>query len=580
MRLALPSGRNVVIAALVVVVISFIAVACWISHLDKVIVRTKGPYEGYYWTVAQYEMAYLRMREATEILALHGDIDDDELSKRVDVLMSKALILTGDSELTTFFESIPGFEAGKEKIVAFHRRVNPMLDSIDGLRARADDLLQEFSDIEGTILALANEVRMEEMEASSTALESLLKQRQLLWIAIWIDFGLMLVCVLCVSFSWSRFRKVTARERALEAEHIAVQAKTQFLSMVSHELRSPLQSIISALDVLEESQQALPEQASVTRRIRRSADELAVHLRDLLTLARGQTGRIELRPEVFEASALVREMVQDATEAAEAKGLELTVETPSDPIFAVADGARIGQLLQNLIDNAVKYTNQGRVAVTLLPFDTSKAALRLRVADTGPGLPANAAGTVTQGLEPEPHQPGRGRGIGLAVVRALLQQLGGSIQISETKGGGTTVDLIIPAVVAEDRAPVEGSGERRLLIVGDGSERMEEMVHACAALALRCDTAGSTAVALNLLAAHCYGTVLIDLEMLSSSGAELVAKVRACSLNGHVRLVAMASGRAWKSELGAFDTVLEKPVRREQIAALTQPKKILPAQRK
>ncbi|VTU32616.1 Aerobic respiration control sensor protein ArcB [Variovorax sp. SRS16] len=543
--------------------------------------NSTGPGEGYYWTVAQYEMAYLRVREAIEILALHGDVGDDELSKRGAVLMSRELILTSESELTAYFENIPGFAVGRQEIVAFHRRVDPMLDSPEESRAHAGELVKEFANIENTILTLATEVNMEELQARSATLESLLTQRHLLWIAVRIDFGLMLLWVLSASLSLSRYlREVRTRERALEAEHIAVQAKTQFLSMVSHELRSPLQSIISALDVLEESQQALPEQASVTRRIRRSADELAVHLRDLLTLARGQTGRIELRPEVFEASALVREMVEDATEAAEAKGLKLTVETPSDPIFAVADGARIGQLLQNLIDNAVKYTSQGRVAVTLLPFDTLKAALCLRVADTGPGLPANAIGTVTQGLEPVPHQPGRGRGIGLAVVRALLQQLGGSIQVSETRGGGTTVDLVIPAVAAEDRAPVEGSGERRLLIVDDSSERMEEMAHACAELALRCDRASSTAVALNLLAAHCYGTVLIDLEMLRKSGAEMVAKVRACSLSGHARVVAMASGRARKNDLSAFDIVLEKPVRREQIAALMQPQRIPPAQQK
>lgn len=559
-------ARNVITAVLAVIAISFVAVSTWISRLDEQIMQKAGPNEGYYWTVAQYELAYLRMRETAEVLALGGDIDDDELSRRSAVLMSKALILTGESELTAFFESIPGFAIGRQAIVAFHRRVNPMLDSPTVLRAHAPTLVKEFAPIEETILTLSNAVRVEELEARSAALESLLTRRRLLWITVWIAFGLMLLWVLSVSLSWARYqREARARERALQSERQAVQAKTRFLGMVSHELRSPLQSIVSALDVLE-SRQSLPDQAEITRRIRRSADELAVQLRDLLTLARGPTGRIELRPEVFEATELAREMAEDAASAAEAKGLRLTVETPPEPIFVVADGARIGQLLHNLIDNAVKYTDRGGVAVSLQAFDASAALLRLRIADTGPGLPAAAAGTVTQGLEPVPHQPGRGRGIGLAVVRALLLQLGGSIEVSWNPGGGTTVDLAIPAVAAEERTPAEGSGTRRLLVVSDRRELLEKIAGIGAELDLSCDTARSAAVALNLLAAHAYGTVVIDVDMPGNISADVAAQVRTAGLNRSARLVAMAAGRGPAE--GTFDAVLKKPIRREQAAAV------------
>ena len=548
------------------IAIFFVAVSSWISELDEKIVHGIGPVEGYYWTVAQYQLAYLRMREAAEILTLRGDMDDDELSKRSDVLMSKAQILTGESELTSFFASISGFEAGKQTIEAFHHRVNPMLDSPQAVRVHARELAKEFAAIEETILTLANAVAIEDMQARDATLESLLTRRRLLWITVWIAFGLMLLCVLSVRLSWSRYqREARARERALESERQAVQAKTQFLGMVSHELRSPLQSIVSALDVLE-SRHALPDQAEINRRIRRSADELTVQLRDLLTLARGETGRIELRPEVFEATELAREMAEDAASAAEAKGLRLTVETPSEPIFVVADGARIGQLLHNLIDNAVKYTDRGSVAVSLQAFDASAALLRLRIADTGPGLPAAAADTVTQGLEPVSHQPGRGRGIGLAVVRALLLQLGGSIEVSWNPGGGTTVDLAIPAVAAEERTPAEGSGTRRLLVVSDRRELLEKIAAIGAELDLSCDTARSAAVALNLLAAHAYGTVLIDLDMPGKTSANLAAQVRTAGLNRSARLVAMASGRGPAE--GTFDAVLKKPIRREQAATV------------
>ncbi|WP_345541610.1 hybrid sensor histidine kinase/response regulator [Variovorax defluvii] len=565
--------RNIATAALAVVTLIFVAISSYISDLDETIVHGTGPVEGYYWTVSQYQLAYLRMREAAEVLALQGNVVDDELSKRSDVLMSKALILTGDSELTAFFESIAGFTAGRSATAAFHHRVNPMLDSPESVRMHASELAKEFAGIEDVVLTLANAVAIEDMKARHTAMESLLTRRRLLWISVWFGFSLMLLWVLSMSLSWSRYlREAKARERALESERQAVRAKTQFLGMVSHELRSPLQSIVSALDVLE-SRQAWGAQSEVTRRIRRSADELAVQLRDLLTLARGQTGHIELRPEVFDAVELVREITGDAASAAESNGLSMAVNVPQEALFVVADGGRIGQLLHNLVNNAVRYTERGGVTVSLQAFDASSALLHLRIADTGPGLPDAAAATMTQGREPVPHQPGRGRGIGLAVVRALLLQLGGSVEVSRTPGGGTTLALAIPAVAAEERAPTKGSGEDRVLVASDDRELLGKVARMCANLELRGDTAPSAAFALNLLAAHTYGAVLIDLGMPGTTAAELAGRVRTSSLNCSAHLVGMTAARSCAEALAAFDSIWGKPIGAAQITALMQQRK-------
>ncbi|WP_179106834.1 hybrid sensor histidine kinase/response regulator [Variovorax sp. KK3] len=562
-----PSGRSVVIAALMVIAISFALIGLWISRLDEEIARKAGPNEGYYWTVAQYELAYLRLREALEVVALHGEMRDEELSKRSDVLMSKALILIGESELATLFEGIAGFADGRRAIDSFHRRVDPALDAPSFMRIHASELVQEFASIENTILTLANAVRQEEMIARDIAVESLLTRRRLLWIAVWFGFGLMLLWVLSVSVSWSRYRREAAeRERALESERQAVRAKTRFLGMVSHELRSPLQSIIAAVDVLER-RRALPEQAEVTRRIRRAADELAVQLGDLLTLARGQTGRIQLRPEVFEAVELVREATENAAAAAEAKGLHLRLDIPSDPVFVVADGARVSQLLDNLAGNAVRHTKRGGVTITLQPFDARAAMLNLRIEDTGPGLPGAAAATLKHGIDPLLYTPGKGRGIGLAVVRALLLQLGGSVEVAAIQGSGTTIDLAIPAVAAEDRAPSAVSGNGRVLCVSDRRAVLEQVARVCRQLGLVCDEAGDAAVASNRLAAHAYAAVLVDMDTPSMSGVELAAQLRASALNGGTRLLALTSSRRPNEASSAFDALLKIPIRRESLVA-------------
>jgi signal transduction histidine kinase/ActR/RegA family two-component response regulator len=566
--------RNAILGVLSLMIVLLIGASVSISRLDDQIIRSAGPEEGYYWTVAQYQLAYLQMREAMKIVALDGNIDDDEVARRIAVWMSKASILTGDSELTDSFKAIPGFASRTQEILAFHRHAERSLDTPADMRPRARELLDEFAGIEPTILSLVNEVRLEEIRARSSILDSLLFRRQLLYAALWAGFAAMLWVVI-VSISWSRhLREAKAREQALDAERRAVQAKTQFLGMVSHELRSPLQSIVSALDVLE-SRHALPDQAEVTRRIRRSANELAVQLRDLLTLARGQAGRIELRPEVFEATELVREVAADSNADARARGLALTVTTPSDPLFVVADGARIGQLLHNLIGNAVKYTEHGGVVVRLREFEEAAATLHFSIVDTGPGLPASATATLAEGLELQPQGPRKGRGIGLAVVRALLQQLDGKVLLSKTAGGGTTIELVVPAVPAEERPPAKGSGEGRLLVVDDRRDLLEGFAQVSAELGLHCDTASSAATALNLLAAHVYDTVLIDLDMPGKSGADLAAEVRAGSLNSDIRLVAMSAGLvAPEDAVRAFDAVFEKPLDGPRLlAALAAPRR-------
>ncbi|MGQ3054739.1 MAG: hybrid sensor histidine kinase/response regulator [Roseateles sp.] len=388
---------------------------------------------------------------------------------------------------------------------------------------------------------------------------------------LWLELSAVWEAML-FSFALAHRLKVAenASKRAVLDREVAVRHKEFFLGMVSHELRSPLQSIVSALDVLE-SKRASPEQAEVMKRIRRSANELAVQLRDMLTLARGQTGRMELRPEVFEACELVQESVESMAREAEAKGLAFSVVTPAEPLFLVADGVRIGQLVHNLVSNAVKYTDHGSVSVTLKTCPNGTDEFRIVVADTGPGLPESAAATVTRGLQAEPVLFGERRGIGLAVVRALMMQLDGTVEVSPTPGGGTTFELVVPAARAEDRPPVAGTGEGRILVVDDRPELLSGFAQVCAELGLICDTASSAAMALNLLAAHAYGAVLIDLDMPHKTGAQMATEVRASGVNRGARLVAMTAGHgASDAELRVFDSVLEKPVRRDQLAALMQ----------
>ena len=358
--------------------------------------------------------------------------------------------------------------------------------------------------------------------------------------------------------------------RAVEEERarvVAIQehmtARSAFLARVSHELRSPLQGIVSALDVLE-LRPARPGDEEIIARLRRSSLMMNTHLRDLLTLARGEAGRLEMRPEPFEACALVDSIVAAAEPLAVAKGLHLIVRVPSDAIFVVADSARIDQILTNLVINSIRYTEVGQVRIALEPYDPSTRLLRFRVADTGPGIPAGVLPTL---LEPDrahtgAERRGEGSGIGLAIVRTLLDHLGGKVSVSSRMDQGTTFTIDIPAEPAPDAQEVERNGDsERVLVVDDRDDVLEAIVSVVDELGFECDRAPSAAVAANLLASRAYGVVLVDLEMPIKGGVELATDIRrGHGPNRDTRFVAMSASPVGQDVCAHFDANLAKPI--------------------
>jgi len=261
-------------------------------------------------------------------------------------------------------------------------------------------------------------------------------------------------------------RTIEEERARLAAINDAVAARSAFLARVSHELRSPLQGIVSALDVLALRQgPRASADGELLQRIRRSSLLLNTHLRDLLTLAKGEAGHLELRPEPFDACALVESVAASALDLARSKKLALVVDVPPEAVFVVADAARIDQILTNLLVNSIRYTEAGEVRIALRRWRSGDRVLDFAAADTGPGIPEAMLPTL---LSPDrtvasQARRGEGSGIGLAIVRLLVDRLGGDVEVTSHVGRGTTFTVAIPAEPAEGnerRAGHDGPGLR------------------------------------------------------------------------------------------------------------------------
>ncbi len=361
-------------------------------------------------------------------------------------------------------------------------------------------------------------------------------------------------------------RAIEAERVRLAALHEASSARSAFLSKVSHELRSPLQGIVSALDLMEMRHGHLQaSDAELVARMRRSSLLLNTQLRDLLTLARGEAGRLEVHAEPFEAVALVEALVDGARDLAAGSRLELTAKVPDGPVFVVADAARIDQVLTNLVINSIRYTEKGQVRVTLHPYDPATARLRFSVADTGPGIPEAALPTLfapdkTLGGD---ERRGKGSGLGLAIVRTLVDLLGGTISVTSRLGQGTTFVLEVPVQAVDDVPAAEPPRQatHRVLVVDDRPDVLDALSSVIDELGFECDRASSTAEAASLLATRRYDIVVFDLEMPVKSGVELARETRGGGgPNARSRFIGISAATASASVAEPFDAVLTKPV--------------------
>jgi CheY-like chemotaxis protein/anti-sigma regulatory factor (Ser/Thr protein kinase) len=248
-----------------------------------------------------------------------------------------------------------------------------------------------------------------------------------------------------------------------------------------------------------------------------------------------------------------------------AKGLTFTAEVPSGPVFVVADGARIDQVLSNLLVNSIRYTDNGIVKITLHEYHAGEGRLRFAVADTGPGIPESVLPTLfaPDKLETNAVRRGEGSGIGLAVVRVLVDHLDAKMIVHSTPGTGTTFSLEVPAEpVDSDRSgssAQESTG--RVLIVDDRAEVLHGLASVIDELGYECDRARSVASAANLLAARRYDVVLFDFDMPVKSGAELARETRRGQGPNHASyFLGMSAAEVPEAAAECFDAWLLKPI--------------------
>jgi signal transduction histidine kinase len=247
------------------------------------------------------------------------------------------------------------------------------------------------------------------------------------------------------SMEHARDYRDTARARVVA--EAASAAKSDFLAVLSHEIRTPLNSIVGYAQLLSDavSGPVSAEQARQLQRIVSSADHLRVLIDEILTLSRIEAGREQVRAEPVDLCALVEEAMDIVALSAESKGLRLVRDVPAEGCVATTDRTKMLQVVVNLAGNAVKFTDHGEIGFRVRVVD-GRAEVEVR--DTGVGIAPEHQRRIYEPfwqVDQRAAQQAGGTGLGLSVVRHIMQLLGGGIRAESRAGGGSRFTVWVPA---------------------------------------------------------------------------------------------------------------------------------------
>ncbi len=391
----------------------------------------------------------------------------------------------------------------------------------------------------------------------------------------------LFICFLFI-FGGQKLKKyillLRRKDIAVEVAERANKSKSEFLANMSHEVRTPLNGVLGMAEILSHTSLNAEQHATVVS-IQKAGNSLLNVLNDILDFSKIEAGKLTLEVQSFPLNDVVYDVMQDLATIAHTKNLEFLVRiSPLAPAHVRGDALRLRQVLLNLVSNAIKFTPQGEVTLSIdvLSIDENHATLQFSIKDTGDGIPQDKLDTIFSAFEQADSSTTRkygGTGLGLSISYKLVEAMGGQLQVKSQLNKGSTfyfaITLPVDTSMHQDDSHISSEmlQNLRVLVVDDNKTNrhilQDQLIH-WHMQPMECSSADQ---ALDILYAaqqdgEAFSLILSDMQMPEKDGIDFAKAIKAHAQLKHIPIILLTSGDfPTAEEQHLFARTLRKPVR-------------------
>lgn len=484
-------------------------------------INSAGPQENYAWAIAKFAIRLAGFNAKIEHQLRLGIDDKDKLQKELDILFSSSNVLLHKSISTRYLYDEAGYARTVEQIHSNLEKIDIELKKKNTNYSNLLEIIELIGLDNKELIVISDHAEVRQRDIIQQDYINKANSMQFPIAILYFIFSLML---------FVSYRQVKSINKQLESEKKSFNNKNAFLGVLGHELRTSLQAIISSVEVIIQKKDSTA--FDHFERLENAAMKMERQMKDLAEFAKVDNGNVEIKKSSFNLRKVVHDTVEQSISILNKQNVSVSIDNISDT-YIKSDPSRVMQIIENIVTNAIKYTENGRVQINATIHDKSR--LVITVKDTGQGIPKDKVDTIFYPfIRVGNDNKTPGFGMGLAIVHGVVKAMSGTIDVKSDIGKGSTFTVSLPIEfstpedidITTDMEDESFSAKGISILIIDDNEMACEALVSILQSEFTVEYTTSPERALKKLYRKSFDLVLSDLQMPIITGDELYRMVK------------------------------------------------------